>query len=352
MAFRSGIGALLGWWLARGMIEADAAAANILEQQLAHNAQRMQVLEAALLRLLDALDSAKVAATLLKGAHTSRIYFPGPEARPAADIDVLVEPSEFQHAATVLRAAGLVEIRRTRHPARSEWVERDSPRVVRSLESEDPGNPWSIDLHWSLERWYFRGLRAGFDPSFWKTVPLAVGERVTRGLAQPLLTPFLALPTGHGMVELRLIRLVELVLVARRDVANGTLAWSDVAQLLDETGTGRFVYPTLAQDERLAPGTVDGGLLARLARASTARTRRVIEQFSAAGMHLPARSIDERLMWARGFVEVLGNIGDVLWPSDDALNPRGIARLYLRRWHLVTTGRVRWRARSGGLNSG
>ncbi len=345
MAFRSGMGPLAGWWCARGMIEADGSVADLLERHLSHNRERVLVMQAAVLRVLDAFRAANIPVTLLKGAHTSCVYFPAPETRPAADLDVLVAPDNFEQATGVLRAAGLVEVRRTVRPPRSEWMEPGVPPVVQSLEREDAASPWSIDLHRGLERWYFRGLRAGFEPRFWNTAPFDVRGQPTQGLAQPLLVAFLALHASWSMVELRLIRLVELVLVLRRDVASGTLAWDHLAQFLDATCTERFVYPAFELAERLVPGTVSEDLRSRLARAATARMRRVVDQVSAAGMQLPARSIEEQLMWARGFRETLSNMGDLLWPSDEQLSGREIARLYWRRWRLLIDRGVSWRAR-------
>ncbi len=298
MAFRSGVGPLAGWWLAHGMIEA------------------------ALIRLLDCLEAVAVPATLLKGAHTAHGYFPAPETRPAADIDLLVEPASFPAAAVALNAGGYLEVLRSRRPARSEWIEQGRPQVVRSLDVEHPENPWRIDLHQSLERRYFRGARAEFAPNLWRTTWLEVSGRRVGGLAQPLLLAFLALHASYGVLSIRLLQLVELVLVIRRDLANGTLVCEDLGELVGAARVERFVYPALELAERLVPGTVSPGLRARLAAATTPRMQRVVDRVWAAGVQAPLRSLEGRLMWAKGPLETLTAIGEMLWPTDDAVTLR------------------------------
>jgi hypothetical protein len=293
-------------------------------------------LERALLDVVDRLERAGVQVTLLKGTHTAHVHFPSPETRPAADLDLLVAPESFEAAAQALRGAGYVETRRTRRPARSEWIL--GPQRVRSLDVEHPENPWGIDLHRSLERHYFRGIHVSFEPSLWQTAELEVGGRRVRGLAQPLLVAFLALHTSRDLASMRLVRLVELVLVIRYSVGDGSLVWEDLGRLLALTRTERFVYPALELAERLVPGTLDGEFRARLHRSATPRLRRVVERWWAAGIQSPGGSLDGWFMWARGPIEMLGRIAESVWPSDDVVTMRALGRVYALRWRRLVTG--------------
>ncbi len=335
VAFRSGMGPLARWWLTQGRISADSQVAELLDRQLAYSRQRAAVLEAGLLRVLDVLEAARVPVTLLKGAHTARAYFPAPGTRPAADLDLLVEPASFPAAVAALNAGGYREVLRTRRPARSEWVAPGAPQVVKSLEVEHPENPWGIDLHRTLERRYYRGVRVEIEPGFWRTTWLDVAGRRVRGLAQPLLLAFLALHASYGARSIRLLQLAELVQVIRCDVPNGRLVWEELGELLATAKAERFVYPALELAEWLVPGTVDARLRARLTRAATPRMRRVVDWVAAAGMQAPFRSLDGLLMWAKGPFEILNAVGELLLPGDDATRLRQIGPLYLRRWRLL-----------------
>jgi len=63
----------------------------------------------------------------------------------------------------------------------------------------------------------------------------------------------------------------------------------------------RFAYPMLALAERLAPGTVDVALLARLRRASTPRALAITMGMTPTAPILDTRfSLRQRLMWSSG----------------------------------------------------
>src|SRR5678815_3939519 len=94
---------------------------------------------------------------------------------------------------------------------------------------------------------------------------------------------------------------VELVLVVRRASALGTLDWRAVESSLAERGSVRFAYPMLALTERLAPGSVDAALLARLSGATTARARAITSTLSPTAPILDRGfSLRARLIWASG----------------------------------------------------
>jgi hypothetical protein len=140
------------------------------------------------------------------------------------------------------------------------------------------------------------------------------------------------------------VHLVELVLVLRRDVAEGRLDPGALAALLERTGTARFAHPALALTDELAPGTVDPALLASTARNATRRTLRVLADLRAADLAPLLRpSLDAKVMWARGPREWLLNLSELVVPSDDGRSV-GLGRLQWRRLRALLTGRARWRA--------
>lgn len=348
-AFASGTGPLIGYWIDQQLIDASPGLRPIFARHLHHGRRRIARLRQHLVPLLEALYRVQVAPILLKGLHTGAIYFPEPGTRPATDIDLLVRPEQRDTTAATLRAAGWREVRRTRWPARSEWVPAQHQQEVHSLEYDHVDNPWNLDLHTSLDRWYFRGLRAGLGAEGFDTATqLALqGERVAV-LGQPHLTAFLALHASYELVRMQLIRLVELALVIRRDRASGALRWEDLYALLERTGTTRFACPALALVERLVPGTVDPDLLHRGAQLQTPRLKRVIDAVDAADLGpLTYRSLDDRLMWARGPWQLLLNLTEWVWPSDDAM-PVSILRLHWRRLRALTRGAWGLRAASRG----
>ncbi len=346
-AYVSGLGPLLGRWTEDARISADKATADLLTHHLDHGRGRAATLAVRLAELLDVLAESGITATLLKGTDTAHRYFPEPGTRPRADIDLLVAPHQLDAARAALRAAGYIEFRRTRYANRSEWRHPKAPQTLQSLEIDHADNPWSVDLHAALDRWYFRGLRASFGyPTPDQLARWTFAGRPVFVLAQPLLTAFLALHASYVMRDFRPLRAVELVLVVRQDVANGALRWDALAELLDRTRTARFVYPALELAERWVPGTLDPGLRQQLDRAATPRMRRVVNQVEADGLRLAYRSLDERLMWPQGTAEWLGNLSELIWSADDAMTAGDQLRMYLRRARMLFARRIRIRAAS------
>ena len=344
--FSSGMGALLGWWIDTGLIEASDSVRELFAGHLEHGRRRRAMLEAALLRVLRAMLGHGVEAVVLKGMHVGSVYFPEPGTRPAADIDLLVDASQRGAAATALRAVGFVETWRTRYAARSEWRPSDQAPTVHSLELDHTDNPWAVDLHTSLDRWYFRGLRRGLgDEAFRDTSEVLVAGETVRVLSEPYLTAFLALHASHDLVKMQLVRLVELVLVIR---ARGDgFDWDRFVALTSRTSTARFTYPALWLAETLVPGTVSPAVLEAGGRSATARTGRVLAEVVAADLGaLSFRTLDNKLMWADGSRELLLNASELVVPSDDGAL-LALPRLYWRGLRTLFRGVFARRSSSG-----
>ncbi len=342
-AFISGMGPLLGYWIEADLIDADEEISGLLHLHLQHSRERAARIHAAFLQLLERFNDGGLAPIALKGIYTSRSYFPEPGVRPIADIDLLVATEQRAEAEEALRAAGLV-MYRSEKAEQTEWRLPDASKMVHSLELDHASNPWAVDLHTTVDKRYFWGLWASFGlRSYTSTIPWRVDGLSARVFAQPLLTAHLAQHAAYTIHELRLVRLVELVLVIRRDAAAGTFQWEALAALLADTKTARFVYPALELAERLVPGVIDPAFRGELAVVSTPRMRRVVDRIAASGMHLAGRgTLDERLMWACGSAELARNVADFLWPRADSLRDRG--RKYSKWIRMALRGRIAMRS--------
>jgi hypothetical protein len=299
-------------------------------------------------RLLNVFQRYGLRPTLLKGMHTGRSYLPRAYTRPAADIDLLVRPEALRAAARALRDAGFTEHRRTTRPFRSEWTPAATRQRVHSLELEHADNPWGVDLHVSLERWYFRGVRADLTKAAWdSTSSVLVQKLEVPVLGQPILTAFLAMHASHPIYALQLIRLVELALVIRRDCTTATLQWDDLVGLLEASGTARFVYPALELTERLVPGTLSPAVRQYLHQCAPSRAHRLVDEISRTGSYrLRHRSLEERLMWSQGFMESVLNVLELAWPADGRFSTKGRLTVFRQYLPALLGRRIRLRSRT------
>jgi len=78
------------------------------------------------------------------------------------------------------------------------------------------------------------------------------------------------------------------------------------------------VYPALDLAERLVPGTIDGSVLAPIARATPRRLRRLVRGMTPATaprLH-PYPALRERFVWLASPREVLAALLWLVWPRD------------------------------------
>ena len=342
-AFVSGMGPLMGYWIEADVIDADEAMSGLMRLHLQHSRERSARINATFLQLLDAFNDRGIAPIALKGIYTSRSYFPEPATRPIADIDLLVEADQQSRGAEALSATGLVELG-VDAPGQTIWRLHNVPETLHSLQLEHRNNPWAVDLHTTIDKRYFRGCWASFGQHPFRSANAwNVDGLSARVFGQPLLAAHVAQHATYTMHELRLVRLVELILVIRRDVADGTLEWNSLAALLRETGTTRFVYPALELAERIAPGLIEPAFRHELAAASTRRMQMVVEHIAASGMHMAGRgTIGERFVWARGPWEVTKNFTDLIWPPARSASERW--QKYCKWLHMAMRGRLAMRS--------
>ncbi|HEX7049398.1 MAG TPA: nucleotidyltransferase family protein [Longimicrobiales bacterium] len=343
-AYTSGLGPLLGYWIETDRLAADADAAALLHVHLVHGRGRAERFRRELRRTLDVLAAAEIHAVVLKGAHTAYSHFPEPGLRPAADIDLAVEPRQVDGAERALAAAGYAITRRQPWLRRSDWVPPGAPTRLRSLEVIHADDPYTIDLHASLDRDFFgiRTVRPGTADEE-STNPWPSFHPAARVLRQPLLAAFLAIHASEGLHNLTLLRLTELVLVLRKDSAAGRLRWDDLTGLLEDAGALRFACPALILAERLAPGTVAPGLLSAVADAAPPRMARLLATLRPAGAQRVDRlSLGERFLWASGPIEHLRRAVHMIWPTSIRGSFGKVRHIYGERLYRLLRGRVAW----------
>src|SRR5213593_4582541 len=253
-ASASGMGPLLGFWCETGRIDAPESVLDLLARHLDHGRRRAARLRHELERILVPFADRGIEVLVLKGTDTAYRCFPEPGTRPSSDLDLLVAPHNVAAARSVLVNLGFAEEAGHGDRYRSTW---SLPAVdgIRSLELAHADNPWSVDLHVSLDREMFpdRPMTFGTPPPTPGPRDGEIWQEFSRPvwvLREPLLLAYLAAHTSSHFYAITLVRLVELVLVARRDF--GEDDWRAFADLVRRTATGRFVFLAFYFVEQLA----------------------------------------------------------------------------------------------------
>ena len=349
-ALITGVGPLLGAWIARGELDAEAPLARLLARHLAHGRAREARIRAVVLPVLAEMQRAGLEPGVIKGFHTAHVYFPEPGARPFADVDLVVPPTAIGEAERRLEAAGFEPEPRTGGIGyKREWYPPEGRGDVWSYELWHARSRWKLDLHDGLNfDSIVRNVRTPQTPRFADVLRL---DGVPLHVADP--NELVATLAAHASTELysqRLLRCVELVLVVRRASALGTLDWSAVESSLAERESLRFAYPMLAVTERLAPGTVDEQLLARLRNATTPRARAVTSTLTPTAPILDRGfSLQGRLIWALGPAATLRWVWSMIAPLE-GVSRRDQLRTYRHRaMRLLRLGRS---LRSGSDTTG
>jgi hypothetical protein len=335
----SGTGTLLGRWIADGIAVAREDVALGFSLQLAHARRRAGRIAREVAPALDALEAAGVKPVALRGFHTSRIYFGEPGLRRMADVDLLVPPHQIGQAEAALQGIGFRPTTPVLRPYRRDWIGPEVSPEIFSVEVDDERNRWNLDLHASLDRFFHPGAVARLDSELDHVEPIDIDGRSLLALRAPLLLLSLACHCSQELHANRLLRLVEIVRVIRADRAAGRLDWDEFLSMTTRTGAARFTYPALALAEELAPGTVDGRVIAAGRRASTWAARHAVERLSPAGGSADSRGALRQLMWARGSVALLHWLLCAVWPGG-LTRPRDFLYGWRGRWRRLREGRL------------
>lgn len=336
-AYTSGMGPLLGYWIEEGRVQADAEAASVLSHHLLHGRLRLSRLREIAARVTASMLENGLEPTLIKGMQTAFEYFPEPAIRPMSDIDILLPADQVGEGDRLLQRLRY-EIAPGPRPTHStSWVRQSEGLLPRSVWFTHAGDPISIDLHRTLDREMAGGPVLRLSPIVGEVKGRPHSSHFpARVLPQPLLTLHLA-THASARHSLTLIRLFELVLVVRQDVARGLLDWGELLAATRQARALRFAYPALEMAERLAPGTLPSDLLAEFRAAATPRTRRIVSQLTPGlATRLDNPSIAEQFMWAGSTAEVIAGVGRYLRRSAGWYSPLRVAALAAQRaWSLV-----------------
>lgn len=336
--YTSGTGPLLGHWHAQARLSVGAGVAAVLELHLHHNRLRAARMEAAAISLVEVLAERGIAVAVLKGAHTGPAYFGAAGIRPGSDIDLLVQGEDMARAEALIRAAGYAGAGRKRRE--SSWRLAGAAEQPRSLTMVHGDDPWTIDLHGSLN------ISAGAGAPVARLDdggPMSCSGRwalqaAAITLDQPLLLLHLAVHAGAGMHNLTLLRLVELALVIRRDSEAGRLRWEEFVALGEKTDALGYAFPALHLCEALAPGTVPGPVIRQCADRAPAAVRRLLRGLTPAmAQRIDRSSIAEHFMWCGGWAGRLRQAASDIIP---AASWRDIGAIYERRAWALMRGRI------------
>ena len=335
--FTSGMGPLLGYWIEQGQLAASAPVAAVLDLHLRHNRLRMARMAERAAAVARALAAEGVSVTVLKGMHTAFAYFPDPGTRPLSDVDMFVaSDADAEQANAYFERSGFV----LRHHSFREhsWRPAAVPAEARSLLLAHADDPWSIDLHNSLDQFPARGAPPVRLDAIAAAVPMTLWpiDVAARALGQPLLLLQLAVHASCGFDNLTMIRLVELALVARRDIATGELQWPAFLDIAEQAGGLGVACPALMLCEALVPGTIPAAVLASCAKAAPRRVRKRLARLTpASAQSLDRRSLAEHFMWSRGWRGLARQVRLDLAPAASlaevvAINKRRAAALWRR----------------------
>ena len=335
-AFSAGMGPLLGYWIETGSIEANEGLCRLFALHLGHGRAYAERLGTALSTVLGAFERAGIEPTVIKGAYTARTYFPEIAVRPAADVDLVVDQHEQRAAAAALELSEYRTNRRIDAP-KSEWRPAGTTDNPRSLELIHAESGYSIDLHDSLARSLGGIHRLTFGRLSEITEPWPDLPGARRLLPIPN-TAYLALHISDEWHRLQLIRVVELVLVLRRDFAARSNAWSDLLTFIQQNGLQRFVYLAFELAERLGPGTVQPEFRQQLKRVASERVDRVIEGLRPMAPRMERLSLEELLVWSDGSLDVLRRLADLVVPLRLVRSGRPIWSVYRERFYKLARG--------------
>jgi hypothetical protein len=311
-----------------------------LTDQLAHSRRRAARIAREAGPVFDALAAGGVTPVVLRGFHTSQVYFEEPGVRRMADVDVLVPPAAIARAEAALRALGFRPSTAPLRPYKRDWIGPTVNPAIFSVEHDDERNPWNLELHASLDRVFHPGAIARLDSESAHVESIEINGRALLVLRAPLLLLTLACHCSQELDTSRLLRLVEIVRVIRMP---GTLNWEEVLAMLRRTGVARYTYPAFALAEQLAPGTVDARVLDVGRRSSTWAARHTVARLVPAGGSPDRRGAVRQLMWTRGTVAVLQRLLRNVWPARFT-RPGDVLAGWRGRWRRMRAGRLSLRA--------
>lgn len=328
-AYTAGIGPLLGWWIDEGRIRASEKIAGVFDLHLRHNRLRMERMQGRAIQVLHALDQRGIDATVLKGMHSAFTYFPDPSTRPLTDIDLLVRTGHADAANMLLQEAGF--IRKYQSTRETTWAAPGGAAAPSSLLLTHADDLWAVDLHHSLDYQPRPTVSAArLDLVYLSSERSAwPAGHVGFALGQPLLLLHIATHASCPLDSLTPLRMIEMALIIRRDLASGALQWDEFIEQARRADAVGKIFPALFFTEKLIPNTIPSDLLETSAAAAPKAVRRYLAEFTPATIQPVHRiSLRERLAWSEGWYAVARQIGHDFLP---AISSPHIWKHYLER---------------------
>lgn len=337
-AYTAGIGPLLGWWIGEGRIEASAEIAGVFDLHLRHNRLRMERMRSRAIEVLHTFDRRGIDATLLKGMHSAFAYFPDPSTRPLSDIDLLVRVGDADAANLLLEEAGFV--RNYQSTRETSWGAPGQGEAPSSLMLAHADDPWTVDLHHSLDYQPRPTVSAArldvvdrsSGRSAWPAGPVGFA------LGQPLLLLHIATHASCPLDSLTPLRMIEIALIIRRDLASGALQWDAFIDQARRANALGMIFPALFFTDKLVPHTIPCDVLEASAGAAPKAVRHYLAGFTPATIQPIHRvSLKERLAWSEGWYAIARQIGHDLLP---AISSRHIWQHYWGRGMRAVRSRI------------
>ena len=289
---------------------------------LGANARLAQVL----LATLRALGAAGIEAMPVKGLVVAEQLYGDIGARPCADLDVLVRPTDMPAARAVLRGEGFAQRAEPRYKALVHQFHDPAWQLGRGSDAI------RLELHWAL--WADSERRMGTDGLWQRAVDATLQRRSIRSLAPEDMLLHLAIHRTRSDLLLRWV--ADVAELLRRQGAS--LDWDAYLERAGQAGgrTASAVILALARDLLDAP--VPEPVMARLAvgwpkRAILELTcgRRALFRAAPEGdvrqqPHLAVRAFEED-----GLTRIVGGLtGSALRPLREALHDAGLVRVRRR----------------------
>ena len=329
--YTSGVGPLLGWWFEKGMLSTSAENGQLLQLHLKHARERAVYTAVQSRRIVACLSASGASPIILKGGYTAHRYFPEPATRPASDLDLLVRPDRQKQAEAALTQAGLECVSRGRRE--STWTLSGSAREPRSLWLVRADDPWSVDLHHSLD------FAAGPGAPALRLDAAEPFDECAGALRQPLLLLHLAVHASGGLHSLTLLRMIEIILVARRDFGDDPVAWDEFAATAIRANGLGAAFPALLMCEQLAPGTIPACVLDASAKVAPRRAKAIVENLDPATVQRVDRnSVAEHFMWVTGLRALLRQLRSDIAPHRGSA--QSVWSIYEVRANRLLHGRV------------
>ena len=230
-----------------------------LAEQAEGNARRVAKMQAELAAILALFAAHGLPAMPLKGSVLTAKYYEDAALRPMADLDILIRPQDFSHAARLLIELGYAQ--EVVHWKHTEFVKPDNRQAV-TFEAEHPDNPRKVEIHCYC-RESFGGPGVDLTDVMWKYADegTLLGQRAIIPRPEALWLHLLVHHTYHAWQgKARLIQLIDLV----------TLSPHVKPEMLLDGVDARFVYPSLSLWQRYFPNpTAETLAAAQRERVST-----------------------------------------------------------------------------------